>query len=193
MPVTDEELMLRFARGDASAFATLLEKFKPQIVEFAEHIVRDRGTAEDVAQETFLRVFRKKEAYRPTARFSTWLYTIVTNLCYDELRKHRRQVSLESMLGPVANVEDRLQGAARSRPHPFPRPDVEAEQRELTGLVEELVESLTEEHRTAIRLRIHKGLGYAEIARRLGCSIGTAKSRTHYAMKRLGEKLMRRL
>ena len=190
--MTDEELMLRFVAGDDSGLVQLLTKFKPQLADYAIQIVHDRETAEDLAQEAFLRVIRAKQTYRPTAKFSTWLYTIATNLCYDYLRKHRRQVSLESVLGHPATNEDEVLGAGAMRRTSPPRPDVQAEQRELVGLIEDVMQSLSPEHREVISLRIHQGLGYAEAAEKLGCSIGTAKSRMHYAMKRLRERLLKR-
>lgn len=192
MPLTDEELMLRFAGGDDSAFVRLLEKFKPRLVDFAVEIVRDRETAEDIAQETFLRIFRARESYRPTAKLSTWIYTIVTNLCYDELRKHRRQVSLESMLGHPPTAEDQLSWPGTLRSGGPPRPDVQVERKELAALVRDIMQTLSREHQEVICLRIDEGLGYAEVAERLGCSVGTAKSRMHYAMKKLRDGLLRR-
>ena len=194
MPATtDEELMLRFAQGDDSAFVGLLQKFKPRLAEFAMQILHDRETAEDITQEAFLRAFKAKDSYRPIAKFSTWIYTIVTNLCYDELRKHRRQVSLESMLRHPPTDEDVvLRRGPTRRPSP-PGPDVQAEQNELACLIDEVVQSLSPEHRQVISLRIHQGLGYAEAAARLGCSVGTAKSRMHYAVKNLREGLMKRM
>jgi RNA polymerase sigma-70 factor (ECF subfamily) len=188
MPLADEDLMKRFAEGDGSAFAQLLEKYKGQLAEFAQQIVRDRETAEDIVQETFLRVFRARADYRPIARFSTWLYTIATNLCYDLLRKQRRRVSLESMLGHPPSIEDRFPGAGSGRP-PLPAPDVQAERRELAGLVTDLLAELSPDHRQVIALRVHEGLGYAEAAARLGCSVGTAKSRMHYAIQRLRRRM----
>lgn len=194
MPATtDEELMLRFAQGDESAFVGLLQKFKPRLTEFAMQILHDRETAEDITQEAFLRVFRAKGSYRPLAKFSTWIYTIVTNLCYDELRKHRRQVSLESMLRRPPTDEDVVLGRGPTQRPPPPGPDVQAEQNELACLIDEVVQSLSPEHRQVISLRIHQGLGYAEAAARLGCSVGTAKSRMHYAVKNLRDGLMKRM
>jgi len=171
----------------------LLEKFKPRLVDFAMHMIRDRETAEDIAQETFLRVLRAKDTYRPIAKFSTWIHTITTNLCYDELRKHRRQVSLESMLGHPPTAEDQLFSARSMRRHPVPRPDAQAEQKELADLVDDIIESLSRQHRDVIVMRIREGLGYAEIAQRAGCPTGTAKSRMHHAMKKVRDELMRRM
>lgn len=193
MGVTDEELMVRFAQGDSSAFAQLFEKHKPRVMEFAEYIVRSREAAEDVAQETFLRVLSARASYRPTAKFTTWLYTIAKRLCFDELRKHRRQTSLESVLGHPPTAEDRLGFADPTRRPSPPRPDREVERREIGDLIGEAILTLSDEHQQVIRLRIDEGLGYAEAAERLGCSTGTAKSRMHYAMKNLREELLRRL
>ena len=193
MPPTDEELMLRFSHGHDSAFVQLLEKFKPRLVDFARQIVGDRETSEDLTQETFVRVLRARSTYRATGRFSSWVHTITANLCYDELRKHRRQVSLEAMLGHPPTAEDTIVGIGASRRAQAPRPDEQAEQQELVSLLEDVMETLSPEHREAITLRVHHGLAYAEMAERLGCSVGTAKSRMHYAMRNLRDGFMKRL
>jgi len=192
MPLTAEELMLKFVGGDDSAFTVLLERFKPLVVDFALQIVGDRETAEDIAQEAFLRVFRSRDSYRPSAKFSTWLYTIITNLCYDEFRKHRRQVSLESMLGRPLAAESQIRQAGPARRSPPPRPDVQAEEKELSTLIEDAMKTLSEDHQEVVSLRIHEGLACAEVAEKLGCSIGTVKSRMHYALKKLREQLLKR-
>ena len=192
MPPTDEELMLHFAQGDDSAFVQLLTKFKPRLVDFARQIVRDRETGEDIAQEAFLRVFRARGSYRATGKFSSWIHTITANLCYDELRKHRRLVSLESVLGRPPTADDAVVGAAMQRAQ-APGPDAQVERKELIGLLDDVLRSLSPEHQQAVALRVHEGLAYAEMAERLGCSVGTAKSRMHYAMKYLRDGLMKRI
>ena len=193
MPPTDDELMLRFAEGEDSAFVQLLQKFKPQLVEFAKHIVRDRETGEDIVQEAFLRVFRARTSYRPQGKFASWVYTITTNLCYDEVRKRSRQVSLEAMLGRPPTAEDVILRAAPGHTKPAPRPDAQAEQRELVDILEDVMQTLSPEHRQTIALRVREGLGYSQVAQRLGCSVGTAKSRMHYAMKNLRDEFMERM
>jgi len=193
MPQTDRELMLRFVGGDESAFVELLTKFKPQLLDFAQQIVRNRETAEDVVQETFLRVLRAKSTYRPVAEFSTWIYTIATNLCYDELRKRKRQVSFESMLGRPPRPGESAVWPGAIRRSSSPQPDLQLERKELGRLVKDVVQELSDEHREVISLRMDQGLGYAEAAKRLGCSAGTVKSRMHYAMRNLREALMKRM
>lgn len=193
MSPTDEQLMMRFAAGDTAAFAQLLEKFKPQVVDFAAHIMGDVEMAEDIAQEAFLRVFLARDSYQPKARFSTWLYTIAKNLCYDHLRKHRRELSLEAMLKhPPTSEDDAFAHAPAGRPGTR-SPDVEAEERELVDLVDSILRELSSEHREVVLLRIQRGLGYAAAAAHLGCSIGTVKSRMHYAMKRVRRELLKRI
>lgn len=186
--------MQQCAAGDRAAFEQLFQRHKPDVAEFAEYLLRDREAAEDVAQEAFLRVLGARQTYRPTARFRTWVYTIVRNLCYDELRKHRRQVSLESVLGRPPTAEDTIPGADTSfRRRSVPGPDAQAEARELADLLAEILPLLSEDHREVVVLRMYEGLGCAEAASRLGCSPGTIKSRLHYAMKRLRDELMGRM
>ena len=194
MGPADEELMVRVAAGDRGAFAELFARHKPQVVDLAHYFVRSREAAEDIAQETFLRLLRAADTYRPAARFTTWLYTIARNLCYDELRQHRRQVSIESLLGRPPTAEDEIPGSDGSvRARTSPGPDAMAQQRELTRLANDAILDLSTEHRQIIGLRLDEGLAYAEIAERLGCSVGTVKSRLHYALQRLREELLRRL
>lgn len=193
MPPLPEELMMRFVRGDTVAFGRLVEMLKPQLVEYARHMLGDRETAEDLVQETFLRVLRARESYQQTAKVSTWIHTILTNLCYDELRKQRRQVSLERLLGHPPTADDQLASLAPERKDGRAGPDVQAERKELSAIADEVMQSLSPEHRDVIHLRIHEGLGNAEAADRLGCSVGTAKSRMHYALRYLREGLLRRI
>jgi len=96
--LTDEELMLRYRDGDVEAFTLLVHRYKNKLVSTAYRVVGDYAKAEDIAQETFLRVHRNAHRYRSIARFSTWIYTIALNVARNELRntKRKRLVSLEA-------------------------------------------------------------------------------------------------
>ena len=93
----DVRLMLAFKKGDAASFETLLKKYFPQMMNFIYRYVGDRTIAEDIAQEVFIRVYRKKDMYTPKARFKTWLYTIARNLSINELRKRKLEQKLKSL------------------------------------------------------------------------------------------------
>ncbi|MHC4859688.1 MAG: RNA polymerase sigma factor, partial [Planctomycetota bacterium] len=90
----DAELMLGFKRGDETAFATLIRHYQDRVLGLAYRYLGDRDSAEDLAQEAFLRVYKARERYEPRAKFSTWLYRIVVNLCLNELRWRRGRQAL---------------------------------------------------------------------------------------------------
>ena len=138
-------------------------------------------------------MFRARESYVPRARFSTWVYTITTNLCYDELRKGKRRSSLESMLGRTVLTEEQLCWIGQMHRGARSRPDLHVQQRELSDALREAITQLSSAHRDVVRMRIDEGRGYADIADRIGCSVGTAKSRMHYAVKGLREAMFRLL
>ncbi|MFC1732728.1 RNA polymerase sigma factor, partial [candidate division KSB1 bacterium] len=118
---TDEKLIEQFQKGDYYAFEQIIRRYKDQLVNFAYRFLGDVEDAEDIVQETFLRVFRKKKAYKNVAKFSTWIYTITGNLAKTELRRRKRRklLSLSSLgfedkdyelpaheRGPEDNVDD---------------------------------------------------------------------------------------
>jgi RNA polymerase sigma-70 factor (ECF subfamily) len=103
---TDETLMVRYQRGDRTAFAQLVRRHHRALYNFVLRQLRKQEIAEEVTQEVFLRVVEKSNEFKHEARFSTWVYTIARNMCIDELRKaqHRRHPSLDQPLGPGDDV-----------------------------------------------------------------------------------------
>src|SRR6201991_3711411 len=95
---TDEDLMVRYQRGEVRAFEVLLSRHRRAVYNFILRFVGDRETAEDLLQEAFMRVIKGAEAYKRQAKFTTWLYTIARNLCVDQTRrrKHRKHASLDA-------------------------------------------------------------------------------------------------
>ncbi|RMD95040.1 MAG: sigma-70 family RNA polymerase sigma factor, partial [Calditrichaeota bacterium] len=89
--VTDEELIARFQKGDVQAFDTLVRRYKDQLLNYVFRFVGNRSDAEDIVQETFLRVYKNKHYYKEIAKFSTWVYTIAGNLAKTELRRRKRR------------------------------------------------------------------------------------------------------
>src|ERR1700746_4153705 len=141
MARSDVQLMLDVKSGDDSSFELLLRKCRTPVVNFLYRMVRDTGAAEDLAQEVFLRVYRARGQYQPTAKFTTWLFRIATNLALNSLRDHRHQKLEMSIDAPLtADAED---GDER----PF-----EVADKHLTG-EQELVE---EERKKMIRRAIEK-------------------------------------
>jgi RNA polymerase sigma-70 factor (ECF subfamily) len=194
MTEPDEVLIGRFRRGDERSFDILFDRYKGRIYTFIVRFVRDRKTAEDILQETFIRVFRKARHFRHEAKFSTWLYTIAANLCRDQLKraKRRKKVSLD------AAVTDQKGGSQvtswiQAIPDSSDGPRVEAEKRELSREVLLALEELPESSRLVIELHVMHGLRYREVAEVLGCPVGTVQSRMHNAVQLLREKVRGKL
>jgi RNA polymerase sigma-70 factor (ECF subfamily) len=154
----------------------LVSRYYSRLYTFAYRMLHDREAAEDVAQETLLRVFRHASRFRDGSRFAAWLLTIAANLCRTELSRRSRRPqceweALESLEAP-GSVEDtalrRLEGDA----------------------VHRALQGLSPEHRMALILFYYEGLSHAEIARACGCAVGTVKSRLHYALARLRSMLL---
>ena len=182
----DAELMLRVKQGDAAAFELLVDKYKQPITNLLYRTLRDATEAEDLAQNVFLQVYKSADRYRVEAKFSTWLYTIARNLCLNEIRRRSRHPaeSLEAAGEsendmPTRQFEDRRNVSAPDR----------LLQDELVGKVEEALDSLPENQRTAILLFQEKEMSYEEIAKILDCSLSATKSLIHRGRETLKQRL----
>lgn len=179
---TDEELIERFQGGDLYAFDLLVQHYKAQLLNFAYRFLGNQEEAEDVVQETFLRVFRNRSAYRRVAKFSTWIYTIAGNLARTELRrrKRRRFFSLSDMglqekdyeiSDEVFNPESQTDGALKEE------------------IIRAEIARLSPKFREVIILRDVQELSYDEISKIIRVPIGTVKSRVNRARLRLQSRL----
>jgi len=178
---TDEELVEEVRRGGPSAFRRLVERHYQKVFGLAMGMVRNRDDALDLTQETFLHVHRSLRGFRFSAKFSTWLYRIVTNLCIDHFRRLGRSPQTIE-LPPMAESDE----APMEWPDPAAeRPDDAMHRSELRQALERAFDQLSPPHRAVMVLRELEGLSYEEIAAVLGCSLGTVMSRLHYARKRL--------
>ena len=185
-PSTDEELVLRTAAGDSEAFEVLLDRWEGPAKRYAWRMLGDWQSAEDAAQEAFLRVYRSSSEYRPTARFTTWFYTVLGNVCRDRLRLLRRRP-------PGGGGEPRgggggAPGAPGGR---MPGPAAEGRAAGRRALVAEAVRSLPLHLQQAVALREFEGLKYREIADTLGCDLNEVKVLIHRGRKALAAKLRR--
>ncbi len=187
---SDEMLMLRYQRGDTEAFRTLLLRHRMGVTTFAYRYVSDAGVAEDVFQDAFLRLIRRAKHYRPKAKFTTLLYTIVRNLCIDHLRKmeHRRHQSLDAPLrradGESESLEKMLSSGA-------PTGARSAFRKELQKLLTRAIEELPDEQREVFLLREYDDLKFREIAKIARTTTNTVKSRMRYALANLRKSLAR--
>jgi RNA polymerase sigma-70 factor (ECF subfamily) len=187
MDVSDEVLMERVQGGDAAAFDLLVQRHGRALLNFIYRYVGDWDRAEDLLQDTYLRLLESAASFRPDRRFTTWIYRVAANRCVDELRqlKHRQHVSLD---GPVEDGERPL---AETLPDDGPTPEEIAVARDTQRLVRKAIRGLPDEQRAALVLKEYQGLSYQEIAAVLGCPLGTVKSRLHHAMRNLRAALQK--
>jgi RNA polymerase sigma-70 factor, ECF subfamily len=178
MARSDVQLMLDVKSGDDSSFELLLRKYRTPVVNFLYRMVRDTAAAEDLAQEVFLRVYRARGQYLPTAKFTTWMFRIATNLALNSLRDGRyrqMEISIDQTAGdrsadgesdaPAMQVADR-------------QASIESEliQRDRAELIRRAVDSLPEKQRAAVLLHKYEEMDYDQIANILGCSESALKS-----------------
>lgn len=182
----DAALMLRVKRGDRAAFAELVEKFKQPVCNFVFRTLRDETEAEDVAQNVFLQVWKSRDRYERTAKFSTWLFTIARNLCLNEIRRRSRHPA-ESLEESHAEHDDLPSRQYEDKKIFLPTDNVL--HGELAKKIEEALAELPENQRTAILLCRQDELSYEEIAEVLDCSLSATKSLIHRGRETLKEKL----
>ena len=180
--ISDEDLIEKFQRGDLYAYELIVKRYKDQLLNFVYRFLNNHEEAEDVVQETFLRVYRNRHAYQRVAKFSTWIYTIAGNLARTELRRrHRRRFFSLSSLG----VEDKEYEISDEMLSP--------ERHTNTVLSEEIIQreinKLSAKFREVIILRDIQELYYEEISKIIRVPIGTVKSRVNRARLRLQGRL----
>ncbi len=186
----DVQLMLKVSEDDQTAFEQLVVRYQDRLVGFFFHIVHDRTVAEDLAQEAFLRVFRARDRYEPTARFSTWLFRIAHNLASNQIRGavRRREVSLgNSSQDSSSNLDTVL--AEQSGLMPTRQLDSD----EMQQLVRQAVSQLSERQRTAVVLHRFEEMSYEEIGEVMGLGTVAVKSLLSRARMKLKESLERYL
>jgi RNA polymerase sigma-70 factor (ECF subfamily) len=171
---SDIELMARVGRGDSTALGILAQRHQSRVLALSYRLLGDWHQAEDVSQETFLRLRQAAAKYEPTAQFTTWLYRIVHNLSLDQRRRTRNEpVSLEAL---EADTEEAI-------------PESPAERRELAEVVQAAVGQLSERQRQVIILQRYEGLSHDEIAEVTGWSKSAVESLLVRAYENLRKKL----
>ena len=175
----DSALVSAFLAGDERGFGELVERYQTRLLNFIYRTIGDRERAEDLVQEVFIRVYRHIHRFDRSKKFSTWVYTIASNLAKNELRnRSRNPLVLFQALGKNSRDEE-------DRPLEFEdsstRPDDLYRKRHLRSLVEETVAQLPEHHRQVFVLRELEGKSYEEIADITDCNLGTVKSRLNRA------------
>ncbi len=185
-PDPDAALMLRVKRGDRAAFGSLVEKYKQPVMNFIFRTLRDETEAEDLAQNVFLQVYKSRDRYQRTAKFSTWLFTIARNLCLNEIRRRSRHPA-DSLEESHSENEDQPQRQYEDKKVFLPTENIL--HGELAKKIAEAVAELPENQRTAILLCQQDELSYEEIAEILDCSLSATKSLIHRGRETLKEKL----
>jgi RNA polymerase sigma-70 factor (ECF subfamily) len=175
----DSAVVSAFLNGEERAFQELVERYQTRLLNFIFRTIGDRERAEDLVQEVFIRVYRHIHRFDRSKKFSTWVYTIASNLAKNELRNRSRNplVLFQTMKGAAREDDDRpLQFEDTTA-----RPDDLYRKRHLRELVEETVAQLPEHHRQVFVLRELEGKSYEEIAEITDCNLGTVKSRLNRA------------
>lgn len=169
MVFSDETLMTRFGRGDEAAFFELVARHRNRLLNFIFRRTENRELAEDIVQDTFLRVVNAAPRYQATAKFTTWLYTIALNLWRNEIARQHTPV-------PLADRDYVQEGFDMDRQVDFRR-------------LRDLMQDLSEEHCLVLELSFVEGWTNQQIADLLDCSVGTIKSRKFYALKALRKRM----
>lgn len=186
MPTTDAEIMARVQAGDHELFGVLVTRYAPQLLRVAESKLGDSSLAEDVVQEAFLAAFGARQTYRSEFAFSTWLWTILLNLCR---RRYKRQHSSAASLwetGVLGSSNDPRCDPADEQSPPALSLLIADEER---GLLHDLLADLPEPQADALRLRFFGGLSFEEIAGTMECSLSGAKRRVKTGLEKLTDSI----
>jgi RNA polymerase sigma-70 factor (ECF subfamily) len=182
----DAALMLRVRQGDSHAFAELVDKYKQPVTNVAARMLRDPAEAEDLAQNVFIQVYKSAARYQVASKFSTWLFTIVRNLCLNEIRRRSRHPA-DSMDAGHPEQEDQPWHQFEDKKSASP-PDTLLHG-ELETKIEQALAELPESQRLAMVLCRQDELSYEQIAEVLDCSLPATKSLIHRARETLKQKL----
>jgi RNA polymerase sigma-70 factor (ECF subfamily) len=188
---SDEILVRRVAAGERDALRILVDRHGARVHRLAARVLGNTEDAKDAAQDVFVAVFRTAASYRPEARFSTWLHRVTVNRCLGELESRRtRQRVLADLAGPAQELLPEHGGpSSDSAADPA---DEQLERRERLRRLETAFRSLPPRQQLAVALQRFEGLGYAEVAAALGCSVGSVESLLSRAKVALADKIDRR-
>ena len=176
--------MLAARKGGMAAFEELVARHRDKIYARAYSMMRNEDDALDLSQEAWVKGWQRLVQFQGDSSFATWMTRIVINLCLDQLRKHKRQRA-ES----IEVLDEESGGVERYMPVSNPNPTAGLERTELRRRIDRALAQLSEEHRTVLVLHEFEELEYKEIAKRMGCSIGTVMSRLFYSRRRMAALL----
>jgi RNA polymerase sigma-70 factor, ECF subfamily len=179
---TDEELIAKFQKGDERAYLELVKRYKDRLINFVFRFVGNPEQAEDIVQDTFLKLYTSADMYREVAKFSTWIYTIAGNLAKTELRKRRRR--------PMLSIHEMgLDDKEYEIPSVTYNPERDSNSDYSEKEIQTAIVQLPEQFRTVIILRDIQELSYDEISKIVDVPEGTVKSRINRGRQRLQEIL----
>jgi RNA polymerase sigma-70 factor (ECF subfamily) len=188
----DVRLMIQVRDGNAAAFEQLMAKHQNRLIMILEHQVKNRSLAEDLAQDVFFRVYRARETYVPTAKFSTWLYTITHNVASNALRKSSRKKEVNLVTSPSGSMPVRpLDTMATEKSSLMPTRQID--RTEMSAILREAIQSLAPRQRMAMMLSRFEEMSYLEIAETMELSTQAVKSllsRARYNLKIILEPYM---
>lgn len=186
MSISDEELMARIQKNDKEAFNLLVRRWEKPLFDLCYRMLNDVNWAEDVRQDVYIKLYRKRRKFKHKSKFSTWIYRMTVNQCLDELsRKKRSKEVLFDMTDSdyIDQKSDKLSII----------PENIVEKNEVVFIVRKALKKLPDEQRTAVILRHYENLKFREIAEIMKCPVSTVKSRMCYAMERLNQILSKEL
>ncbi len=182
----DVELMLAVQRGDRAAFDRLFDRHIGAVIGFATRFVGTRARAEELAQDVFLQLYKTRARYVPRARFSTWLYRMVTNACLSEVRRAEHRTGAGSRTASRDEASDEMD----AMPDPVGRSSEDsAVAQETLEQLRELLAELPAAQRAALLLSRVEGFSYDEVAASMGCSVSAVKSLVHRATVTLRNRM----
>lgn len=183
----DNELMKRVGSGEIAAFKPLVEKYQRMVMATIYRYTGSSRDVEDLAQEIFFKVFKAAKRYTPQAKFSTWLYRIVANHCFNYRRSRKRDALVTSLDHSFSGDEN--EPSPQFAGPEERQPEHQAQQRELEAALKRAIGELPDRQRMAIILYRFEGLSYREMTSVLGCSLSSVESLLFRAMRNLKEKL----
>ena len=185
---TDQVLVARVQAGDRAAFDLLVSKYHRKVLRLISRLVRDPAEVEDIAQETFIKAYRALPQFRAESAFYTWLYRIAVNTAKNYLSaSNRRPIPMSDL--SKADDEDESPLSSFEQAVDMQTPDSVMLSRQIAKTVEQAMEALPADLRTAVTLREIEGLSYEEIAAAMNCPIGTVRSRIFRARDAIAERL----
>jgi len=184
---TPDELVLRLQSGDAAAFEELVLRYQNRLVTVLEQLISRRDQAEDLAQEVFLRVYRARATYQPTAKFCTWLFTIANNVAKNAKRSQAQRREVHIVARPDDDRPAGLENMALAASGLMPTRQLDKAER--AEMVREAVQALDERQRMALLLSKFEGLNYVEIAAAMETTTKAVKSLLFRARENVRERL----